>query len=86
MAAARECEEETGLSVEITGLLDVIPGKDHARGADFVIFYRATVTGGSLRASDEVDRVAWFGPQEMPELAFRATYVVVERWITGAFD
>ena len=39
-AAARECLEETGLTVEITGLLNIVSGREHERGADFIIVYR----------------------------------------------
>lgn len=85
-AAVRECEEETGLKVGITSLLDVVSGREHERGADFVIFYRATIEGGDLRACDDVDRVDWFGPEEIPQLAFKATHVMVERWLTGKFE
>jgi len=86
LAASRECEEETGLKVDITGLLDIVAGREHVRGAGFVIFYRARVTGGNLRAGDDVDRVAWFGKHELPQLAFKATHVVVERWLAGKFQ
>ena len=72
-AAARECLEETGLVVEITGLLDVIAGKEHDRGADFIIVYSARVTGGRLQAGDDADRAAFFDPNALPPLAFEAT-------------
>jgi 8-oxo-dGTP diphosphatase len=44
-AAERECLEETGLIVKVTELLHVIPGREHPRGADMVIAYRAELTG-----------------------------------------
>ncbi len=72
-AAARECLEETGLVVEITGLLDVIAGKEHDRGADFIIVYSARVTGGRLQAGDDADRAAFFDPNALPPLAFETT-------------
>ncbi len=34
-AAARECLEETGLTVAITGIIDIVSGREHARGSDF---------------------------------------------------
>lgn len=81
-AAARECREETGLEVEITGLLDVIPGREHERGADIVIVYCARLLGGEPRAGDDVDRVAFFAPDEdeLPPLAFRATQITLDKW------
>jgi len=81
-AAVRECREETGLEVEITGLLDVIAGREHERGADLVIVYCARALKGDLQAADDVDRVAFFAlnERELPPLAFRATQVALDRW------
>lgn len=81
-AAVRECHEETGLEVEITGLLDVIAGREHERGADLVIVYCARTVGGELQPADDVDRVAFFAlnEHELPPLAFRATQVALDRW------
>ena len=81
-AAVRECREETGLEVEVTGLLDVIAGREHERGADIVIVYCARIVGGELRADDDVDQVAFFAPNEndLPPLAFRATQIALDKW------
>lgn len=72
-AARRECFEETGLEVEITGLDRVIGGREHAHGADIVIIYRAVITGGKLSPGDDADQVAFFDRDQLPPLAFRAT-------------
>ena len=48
-AAARECIEETGLSVHVTRVLDIIPGREHPRGADFIIVYQAEVISGEIK-------------------------------------
>jgi len=79
-AAIRECREETGLQVEIVELLDVISSVGQVGGASIVIFYRARIAGGALAANDDADRVSWFGPDELPELAFEPTKVVLGRW------
>ncbi|MEA3339014.1 MAG: NUDIX domain-containing protein [Chloroflexota bacterium] len=81
-AAARECREETGLEVEITGLLDVIAGREHERGADIIIVYRARLVGGKLSAADDADRAAFFAPNgtDLPPLAFRATQIALDKW------
>jgi ADP-ribose pyrophosphatase YjhB (NUDIX family) len=73
LAAERECLEETGLQVKVTGLLDVIFGLEHPRGAHIVIGYWGTIVDGVLRAADDVDRVAFFSRDDLPELAFSAT-------------
>ena len=78
--AVRECREETGLDIEISSVLDVMSGKDHVRGADIVILYRGQVVGGELAAADDVDEAAFFSPEELPPLAFRATRVALNLW------
>lgn len=72
-AAERECLEECGLQVQVTGLLDVIAGQEHPRGAHIVIFYRATIISGQLQAADDVDRAAFFSLDALPSLAFEST-------------
>ena len=84
-AAVRECREETGLGVEVTGLLDVI-GPEPDGAANVVIVYRARIKGGELRADDDVDRVAFFAPDELPPLAFRATRLALDKWRDAQSD
>jgi len=71
--AARECLEETGLTVRILHVLEVIAGREHPRGADFIIVYSAQVISGELMAGDDADQAAWFERADLPPLAFRAT-------------
>lgn len=78
-AAARECLEETGLSVRVTGILDIISGKEHPRGADFIIVYHAEVIDGQLAPADDADAAEWFARGNFPPLAFRATEIVLSR-------
>ncbi|RIK54859.1 MAG: DNA mismatch repair protein MutT [Chloroflexi bacterium] len=72
-AAMRECLEETGLTVRVTRVYDVIAGREHERGADFVIIYCAEVTGGEMIPADDADAVEWFERSGLPALAFEAT-------------
>jgi len=76
-AAARECLEETGLTVRTTRVVDVIAGREHPRGADFIIIYAAEVLGGDLNPADDADRAEWFSRDHLPELAFRATKILL---------
>jgi len=78
LAAARECLEETGLTIRVTKVLDVIAGREHPRGADFVIVYAAEVLSGTLFAADDADEVGWFKRSELPPLAFKATHLVLQ--------
>ena len=77
-AAARECLEETGLNVRVIRVLDIIAGREHPRGADFIIVYQAEVIDGELKPDDDADAVEWFGRENLPVLAFRATQKVLE--------
>jgi 8-oxo-dGTP diphosphatase len=77
-AAARECLEETGLNVRVMGVYDIVSGREHPRGADFVIVYQAEVLSGEMKAEDDADAVEWFDRENLPELAFRATQKVLQ--------
>ena len=77
-AASRECLEETGLTVRVTRVIDIIAGREHPTGADFVIVYQAEIIGGEMTANDDADAVEWFDKNNLPPLAFRATQKVLE--------
>jgi 8-oxo-dGTP diphosphatase len=72
-AAERECLEETGLTAHVTGLMDVLYGQEHPRGAHIVIVYRAEIDSGGLLAGDDADGAAFFQREHLPPLAFSAT-------------
>lgn len=81
VAAIREMQEETGLDVEITGLFGVYGFGDATSGAGTFILYRGRVVGGTLRAGDDVSAVAFFGPDELPPLAFDTSEQAVAQWV-----
>lgn len=72
-AAIRECLEETSLTVRLDGLLTVVGGREHPKGADLVIVYKADVISGSLVPGDDADQAAFFSLDNLPPLAFEAT-------------
>ncbi|MCB0119451.1 MAG: NUDIX hydrolase [Anaerolineales bacterium] len=76
-AAARECFEETGLNVRVTRVYDVISGREHERGADFIIVYVAEIVSGEMAPADDADAVEWFERNALPPLAFNATKKVL---------
>ncbi len=83
-AAAREAREETGLEVEVGAVLDVYPGADTGTGgshsgASFFLAFSATVVGGELAAADDALDAGFFGPDDLPELAFPSTLDAVRR-------
>jgi ADP-ribose pyrophosphatase YjhB (NUDIX family) len=82
-AAQREALEETGLEIETTGVLDVFSGREHPAGADIILVFTARPRAGELRPGDDADAVAFFGPDELPGLAFEATRRTLEAWRQG---
>jgi 8-oxo-dGTP diphosphatase len=79
LAAARECLEETGLIVAVTGIIDIVAGREHARGSDFVIFYRGQTGSEEAKADDDAAAVGWFDRDHLPELAFKSTLRILTR-------
>jgi ADP-ribose pyrophosphatase YjhB (NUDIX family) len=79
-AAVREVLEETGLSVEITSLFDVLGRGQANEGADILIVYTARLTGGTLAPGDDASEAAYFAPGAWPELAFASTVRIIEKW------
>jgi ADP-ribose pyrophosphatase YjhB (NUDIX family) len=77
-AAVRETLEETGLTVSLTGLLNVYSYP----GSPVIIVYTARVTGGTLTPCAENDRLEWLTPAEIPwpELAFDSTREALREW------
>jgi 8-oxo-dGTP pyrophosphatase MutT (NUDIX family) len=74
-AAVREIEEETGISVEITGVSGIYSDPRHVIAYDdgevrqeFSIVFHGRPTGGALRGSNESRHSVWVNPQDVPKL------------------
>jgi 8-oxo-dGTP diphosphatase len=78
-AVRRECREETGLEVRTTGLVDLLYGQEHPRGAHIFIVYRAEIIGGTLQPGDDVDDANFFSLHDLPPLAFKTTLQILSR-------
>lgn len=81
--ARRELLEETGLEVELIGLLgfymDQYGDDPHERTLN--IFYRCRAVGGQAQAADDVSELGWFAPDDLPEpLAFQNVYEALADW------
>ncbi|MFB7518048.1 NUDIX hydrolase [Streptomyces sp. NPDC056144] len=71
----RETFEETGVHVEITGIVGTYTNPGHVFAYDdgevrqeFSVCLLGRPAGGTLRASDESFEVAWFAPEEVDRL------------------
>jgi len=71
-AARRETMEETGIAIEVTGLVGVFSNPHHLIEftdgevrQEFSICFRAKPTGGTLRTSGESKEVLWTAPADL---------------------
>lgn len=80
LAAARECEEETGLKVRIDRLLGA-----YSTPGERVIFiaFAGTAVGGSMAPGEECQEVAVFQPDAMPDMAFPHDGAILAAWRAG---
>ncbi|WP_069167246.1 NUDIX hydrolase [Nocardia altamirensis] len=74
-AVVREVREETGIDVQITGLIGIFSNPEHVIAYDdgevrqeFSICFRAKPIGGKLRTSSESREVLWVAPHDLPSL------------------
>lgn len=82
-ALVREMREETGLEVEITGMLGIFLDTYGDGGTDTLnICYEAGITGGNEAPASDVTAIGWFAPDEIPaNLAFRNTREALDAWL-----
>jgi ADP-ribose pyrophosphatase YjhB (NUDIX family) len=74
-AAVRELREETGIDIEVTGVIGLYSNPDHVIAYDdgevrqeFSICFRAHPLGGELRTSNESKEVHWVERERLDEL------------------
>ena len=83
-AALRETREETGLEVELQGLIGTYSyTESYFGGAVVVVVYRAKVLGGSLCADDDCCDARLIAPAEIPweKLAFASSHAALRDWL-----
>lgn len=79
VAAAREAEEEAGVTVAVGHVVDVFANPPEDGGALFVLFSARWVSGDPL-AGDDADHAAFFRRDQLPPLAFTSTEHAVGLW------
>lgn len=81
-AGLRETLEETGVHVEITGLLSVVSNFWHHIDSTFVAVLLARPIHGQPTRNSEMSEVAWFEWTALPTMAFEADAHIIERYFT----
>ena len=76
-AAAREVREETGLQVQIGGLVGLFSEAEHPV---VVAAYAAVETGGKLEAGPEALELGFYPLDDLPTLAFPRDRLILARW------
>src|SRR6266849_3274981 len=81
-AAIRETYEETGLTVDLSGLVGVY---SYPATPVVIVVYEARVTGGTITLCHENDRVEWVERDAIPweELAFPSTTAALRDFLTA---
>jgi ADP-ribose pyrophosphatase YjhB (NUDIX family) len=82
VAAVREMQEETGLTVRLEKILCVcnpMPGEIN----QITISYLARIAEGSLKAGDDAEDVQIFRKENCPTPCFRSHNMLVEKWWDG---
>jgi ADP-ribose pyrophosphatase YjhB (NUDIX family) len=74
--AARETREESGVDIEVTGIVGIYTNPNHVVEftdgevrQQFSICFRGRAVGGDLRPSDESSDVAWVSQESLDDLS-----------------
>jgi len=79
-AARRECLEETGLIVRVDEVAAVHSNFHNPAQHTVGVWFFCEITGGEIRAGDDLDRVAWFSLNDLPQpIAFPTDELVLDQ-------
>lgn len=82
-AVIREAEEESGLRIELGGLIGVYSQAD----VDvLIIAYAARSVGGVARAGDDASELRLYAADELPRQPAPAEGTATERWFHGVIE
>jgi ADP-ribose pyrophosphatase YjhB (NUDIX family) len=77
----REILEETGLRIRVGEVLAILVDTyDDPTLYTLNVYYLAEVVDGEMAAADDVSELGWFGPGELPAVAFASGREALEIW------
>jgi len=80
-AACREVFEETGLSINITSLINVSSNRLTPGLHTIVTVLMAEIGGGKLQAGDDMEKIMWVDNSvPLPELAFESDSFIIAKY------
>lgn len=90
-AAVRETREETGLDVELTGILGIYTDPRHIIAytngevrQEFTVVFTARIVGGELAISNESTELAFIDPTDVPGLTMHESMRLrIRHWFEG---
>jgi len=81
--AIREVREETGLEIELTGILGLWLD-DYEGSATLNVYYLARPLSRHLCIGEDADGAAWFAPDALPQrIAFANGRLALRAWAVG---
>jgi ADP-ribose pyrophosphatase YjhB (NUDIX family) len=81
--AIREVREETGLEIELTGLLGLWVD-EYVESVTLNVYYLARPLTNSFRVSSDADAAAWFAADALPRrIAFANGREALQAWASG---
>jgi 8-oxo-dGTP diphosphatase len=82
-AAVREVREETGLEIQLTGLLGLWMD-EYGGSTTLNVYYLASPQSHQVQTGDDADGAAWFAPGSLPKrIAFVNGRRALEAWASG---
>jgi NADH pyrophosphatase NudC (nudix superfamily) len=78
-ASLRETEHESGIRVEIKGVLGVLSSFWEFGGSQLCIALLAENLGGEPGPTELADEVGWFSPDALPELAWESHRHIIQQ-------
>jgi 8-oxo-dGTP diphosphatase len=77
--AVREVSEETGLHVELDGIVDVASVFDDPRYVCLLVVFSGHVVGGAIEPGDDAAEAGFFDAGELPPIAFKTHARIIEQ-------